>query len=180
MKKVYAILMAAMVFTACSTDDEYTLDDFTQKYQQSEDPEPTPEPTPEPDTLYVAIAYNATTATLTGDVDKITVSQTGADVTLTSTTDKYLQVTLSGSTTDGSLLVNSEKAWGLILNGVSINNQDGPAINNQGSKWLYVTLADGTENTLSDGETYAEQKFDQKGVFFSEGQMQFLGKAGPR
>jgi hypothetical protein len=178
MKKTFAILLAAMAFVACSTDDVYDLDYFTQKYKQAEssDPTPEPEPTPEPDTLYVAIAYNGATATVTGDVDKITVNQTGADVTITSTIEKFLQVTLSGTTTDGSLLVNSERAWGLVLNGVSINNQNGSAINNQGSKWLYVTLVDGTENTLSDGETYAEQSYDQKGVFFSEGQMQFLGK----
>ena len=179
MKKVSAILMAALAFAACSTDDNYNLDYFTQKYKQSETPEPTPDPTPEPtpesDTLYVAIAYNATTASLTGDVDKITVSQTGADVTLTSTSEKYLQVTLSGTATDGSLLVNSQNAWELVLNGLQLTNADGPAINNQCSKWFYVTLADGTENTLSDKSDYTEQSFDQKGTLFSEGQIRFQG-----
>lgn len=175
MKKLYVILLAALVITACSTDDVYDLDYFTQKYKQQENPEPTPEPTPEPDTLNVTIAYDGATATVAGDIEKITVSQTGADVTISSTTDKYLSVTLSGTTTDGSLLVNSLRSWGLVFNGVSIHNQDGPAINNQCSKWLYVTLADGTENTLSDGGTFTEQSFDQKGTFFSEGQMQFLG-----
>ena len=178
MKKLFAFILAALAFTACSTDDEYSLDYFTQKYGNngsSEKEDPEAKPTPESDTLYVAIAYNGTSATLTGDIDKVTVSQNGADVTITSETEKYLQLTLSGSTTDGSLLVYSNKAWGLILNGVSIINADGPAINNQCSKWLYVTLAEGTENTLTDGQTYAEQTYDQKGTFFSEGQMQFLG-----
>ncbi len=174
MKQFFPMILAALAVVACSTDDQYDLDYFTQKYKQSETPEPEPQPA-EPDTFYVAIAYSGATATLTGDVDKVTVSKTGADVTITSTTDKYLQLTLSGATTDGSLLVNSEKAWGLVLNGVSINNQDGPAINNQCSKWLYLTLADGTENTLSDGETYAERDIDQKGTLFSEGQVQILG-----
>ena len=174
MKKLFSMILAALAVVACSTDDQYDLDYFTQKYKQSETPEPEPQPA-EPDTFYLAIAYSGATATLTGDVDKVTVSKTGADVTITSTTDKYLQLTLSGATTDGSLLVNSEKAWGLVLNGVSINNQDGPAINNQCSKWLYLTLADGTENTLSDGETYAERDIDQKGTLFSEGQIQILG-----
>lgn len=178
MKKLFAFILAALAFTACSTDDEYSLDYFTQKYGNngsSEKEDPEAKPTPESDTLYVAIAYNGTSATLTGDIDKVTVSQNGADVTITSESEKYLQLTLSGSTTDGSLLVYSNKAWGLILNGVTITNADGPAINNQCSKWLYVTLAEGTENTLTDGQTYAEQTYDQKGTFFSEGQMQFLG-----
>ena len=71
MKKTFAILLAAVAFVACSTDDVYDLDYFTQKYKQAEssDPTPEPEPTPEPDTLYVAIAYNGATATVTGVVD---------------------------------------------------------------------------------------------------------------
>lgn len=182
MKKILTMMLAALAFTACSTDDEYDLDYFTQKYakpQTSETPggteESTEPPVAEADTFYVAIAYSGSTATVTGDVDKVSVSQTGADVTVTSTTDKYLQLTLSGTTTDGSLLVYSDKAWGLVLNGVSLTSQDGPAINNQGSKWLYLTLADGTENSLSDGTAYAERDIDQKGTLFSEGQILFSG-----
>ena len=32
MKKLFAFILAALAFTACSTDDEYSLDYFTQKY----------------------------------------------------------------------------------------------------------------------------------------------------
>ena len=168
-------MVAALAVTACSTDDEYDLEYFTQKYGKTVNPEDSTIVVPEADTLYIGIVYNGATASLTGDIDKVTVSQNGADVTLTSTTDKYLELTLSGSTSDGSLLVNSQTAWGLILNGVDITNQDGPAINNQCGKWLYVTLADGSTNCLTDGTAYTEQTFDQKGTFFSEGQMLFQG-----
>ena len=176
MKKLLTIMFAALAVIACSTDDQYDINYFTQKYKQTEKPvEEDTTKVPEPDTLYVSITYNGTTVALSGDVDKVIIDQKGADVTLTSDTEKYLQLTLSGTSTDGSLLVYSLKPWGLVLNGIQLTNADGPAINNQCSKWLYVTLADGTENTLTDGESYAEQTFDQKGTLFSEGQIHFAG-----
>ena len=178
MKKFFSMMLAALAVMACSTDDQYDLNYFTQKYKQTEtqhEEDTTIVPETEPDTLYVAIAYNGTTATPTGDIDKVTITQKGADITLTTDTEKFLQLTLSGTSADGSLLVYSQKAWGLVLNGLQLTNADGPAINNQCSKWLYVTLADGTENTLTDGENYAEQTFDQKGTLFSEGQIRFAG-----
>ena len=135
------------------------------------------------DTLGVSIVYNGATATVTGDLgDSVTVVTNGADVTVTSTLNRFLLLTLSGTTTDGSLLVYGEKPWGLILNGASITNADGPAINNQCSKWLFLTLADGTTNTLADGTAYADAPLnangtaiDQKGALFSEGQVRFSG-----
>ena len=180
MKKLLVIILAVLAVTACSTDDAYNLDYFTQKYGRPGNGEvvdttDTTSVITEPDTLFLNIAYNGTSADISGDVEKVTINQKGADVTITSTTEKYLQLTLSGSTDDGSLLVHSQKAWGLVMNGVSITNLDGPAINNQCGKWLYVTLADSTENKLTDGESYAEQSFDQKGTFFSEGQIRFAG-----
>ena len=176
MKKLLTIMFAALAVIACSTDDQYDINYFTQKYKQTEKPvEEDTTKVPEPDTLYVSITYNGTTVALSGDVDKVIIDQKGADVTLTSDTEKYLQLTLSGTSTDGSLLVYSLKPWGLVLNGIQLTNADGPAINNQCSKWLYVTLTDGTENTLTDGDSYAEQTFDQKGTLFSEGQIHFAG-----
>ena len=147
MKKLLTIMFAALAVIACSTDDQYDINYFTQKYKQTEKPvEEDTTKVPEPDTLYVSITYNGTTAALSGDVDKVIIDQKGADVTLTSDTEKYLQLTLSGTSTNGSLLVYSLKPWGLVLNGIQLTNADGPAINNQCSKWLYVTLTDGTEN----------------------------------
>jgi len=159
------------LFTACSgEDDQYSLESFYNQYRVI------------PDTFAIAIAWNGTAATVTGDTDSVSIAISGADVTVTSTSSRYMELTVSGETADGSLLVYSDKAWGLILNGVSITNADGPAINNQCSKWLYVTLTDGTENTLTDGTTYADapanakgEAIDQKGTFFSEGQIWFGG-----
>ena len=127
----------------------------------------------------VGIVYNGTSASVmvAGNVAQyVTPTISGADVTIDTgnSTDSLLLV-LSGSTTDGSLLVNREKKYGILLNGVSIHNADGPAINNQCGKSLFLEVAAGTTNTLSDGTVYAEKSFDQKGTLFSEGQVYILG-----
>ncbi|MCL2755348.1 MAG: carbohydrate-binding domain-containing protein [Oscillospiraceae bacterium] len=42
----------------------------------------------------------------------------------------------------------------LILNGVTISNNDGPAIHGRRAETLTIVVQDGTNNTLSDGATY--------------------------
>ncbi len=124
----------------------------------------------------VNIHFDGTEATVTGDVENLTVNKSGAHVTITST-QKDMAYTLSGATNDGSLKVYSENKYKLELNGVKIANPTGAAINNQGNKTLYVVLAEGTENTLTDGTTYTSTgNEDQRGTLFSEGQMVFSGK----
>lgn len=126
------------------------------------------------DTIAISITWSGSEVVLSGDSSSIC-SVSGTDVTVSSNTSRFLLLTLSGTTNDGSLLVYSAKKYGIILNGVNITNQDGPAINNQCGKSLYVTLADGTSNVLTDGVSYAEQTFSQKGTLFSEGQIYFDG-----
>lgn len=128
-------------------------------------------PTPN-DTIY--IHYNGATATITGDTEgEVTVS--GADVTVNSTTADNRVYVLSGSTPDGSLLIYRERQFTLVLNGVSITNPDGPAINNQCGKALYIECTAGMANLLADGTVYAPHNYDQKGALFSEGQIYFQG-----
>ena len=91
------------------------------------------------------------------------------------TANDSLLLVLSGSTNDGSLLVYRQKKYGIQLNGVSIHHANGPAINNQCGKLLYLYVNSGTTNQLTDGTSYTEQTYDQKGALFSEGQMMLLG-----
>jgi hypothetical protein len=172
MKQFTFLMLTALLFAACSKDDDYTLDYFTQTYSASSSDSNTGATS---DTLKVNIVYNGSSATVTGDVSTLTVSQQGADVTMTSTSDKYLLLTLSGQSTDGSLIVYSQKKYGICLNGLELTNPDGPAINNQCSKELIVDLLPATDNVLTDGTSYTEQTFDQKGTLFSEGQIYFRG-----
>lgn len=73
---------------------------------------------------------------------KVTISKSGTYV-------------LSGELT-GSLVINvsnTEKVH-LVLNGVSVTNNNGPAIQIDQADKVIVTLQDGTTNTLSDGSSY--------------------------
>lgn len=128
-------------------------------------------------THFINITYHGNSVTVTGD-DKGYVSAVGADVTVNAVGDDSLLLVLSGATTDGSLLVYREKKYGIQLNGVSINNNDGPAINNQCGKALYLEVVDETVNTLTDGTVYDETvNYQQKGALFSEGQI-FISGSG--
>jgi len=132
----------------------------------------------------VSIVYNGTSATVVNPLyfEGVSVAVNGADVTVTSTSiTKDITYKLSGSTSDGMLKIYSAHAFHLLLNGTSITNSNGPAINNQCQKAAYVELADGTENTLTDGLTYTAAPLvngipeDQGAAFFSEGQLLFSG-----
>ena len=123
----------------------------------------------------IFIVYNGTTASVTNDPQGY-VSVSEADVTVTDVASTgEMVLVLSGSTTDGSLLVNRQRKFTIVLNGVTMTNADGPAINNQCGKALYVYCPEGTVNTLADGTAYATRSYDQKGAFFSEGQIYFSG-----
>lgn len=126
-------------------------------------------------TIY--IKYNGTSANYSGSVEGVSVQIDGADVTVTSTA-KGVNYVLSGTTTDGMFKMangDDNKKFQLTLNGVNIKNNDGPAINIQVGKRCYVTLADGSFNTLTDGTSYATSTEDQKATLFSEGELLFNG-----
>lgn len=63
---------------------------------------------------------------------------------------------LSGSLAEGQILVDAAKTDNvtLVLNGASVTCSDGPAVNIQQAEDVTLILADGTENTLTDGEAY--------------------------
>lgn len=104
----------------------------------------------------------------------VTVTTSGSDVTVVSSLSE-VQYTLSGTTTDGSLKIYSDKKFRLNLNNANITNNDGPAINIQSSKRAFIVLNENTINTMTDGKTYASSAEDQKGTIFSEGQLVFSG-----
>jgi len=126
-------------------------------------------------TSVVAINFGTTT-TITNPLAAagVTITQSGGDVTINSTATA-VDFQLSGTTTNGSVKIYSEKKFKLTLNGATITNNDGPAINIQSSKRAFIQVNENTTNTLTDAATYATSTEDTKGTIFSEGQMIFLG-----
>lgn len=126
----------------------------------------------------ISIVYNGTSATVTNPYagHGVDITTSGGDVTVKSTlSETEVTYLLSGTATDGSFKIYSNYKYGLTLNGVSLTNSDGPAINIQSGKKCTLTLTDGTTNTLTDGSSYTKSKEDQKGTLFSEGQIIFAG-----
>ena len=159
-KNIITICMLALGLAACQNDDT-DFSAYTGGTMSTAN--------------VIYIFYNGTTATVSGDENNY-VTVNGADVTVnTGAASDSLLLVLSGSTSDGSLLIYRERKFGIKLAGVSIHNNDGPAINNQCGKSLYVEVVSGTTNTLTDGTSYTEQTYQQKGALFSEGQIYFYG-----
>ena len=170
------LVIVAGIFTSCEKDDT-DFSAYTDKTSDDSSDGQDGTATSTNDTIF--IAYNGTSVSVTGDANGY-VNVKGADVTVNDpmSADQAadMVLVLSGSTTDGSLNVYRQKMFTIVLNGVSIHNNDGPAINNQCSKALHVVCADGTTNHLTDGTVYAIQTYDQKGTLFSEGQVYFSGE----
>ena len=126
----------------------------------------------------ITIAYNGEAATVTGKVTGVTVMQKGAHITVLST-KKNIAYTLKGATANGSFKLYSDYKTEVTLEGADITNPTGAAINIQSGKTIMVKLADGSTNRLADGATYTMiTGEDQKGAFFSEGQLIFSGTTG--
>ncbi len=124
----------------------------------------------------VKIAFDGTSATVSGNVDGVTVTTNNADVIVKSTVKK-VHYTVSGTTSDGFLKIYSDYKFELELNGVNITNPDGAAINIQSGKRGFIVLTDGTTSTLTDGTKYSDATDgeDMKACFFSEGELLFSG-----
>ena len=115
-------------------------------------------------------------ATVSGD-DAGIVSINSNDVTATNNTETIIRYVLTGETNDGFFKLYSSKKQAIVLNGVSITNPDGAAMNNQSKKRTFIVLNDGTKNYLTDGTNYSDatDNEDMKACFFSEGQLVFSG-----
>ncbi|MCE1199530.1 MAG: carbohydrate-binding domain-containing protein [Marinilabiliales bacterium] len=127
----------------------------------------------------VVIKYSGTTATVTNPFASsgvtVTVNNGDVEVKATTTTTEVNYV-IFGKSGNGSFKLYSDYKFGMVLNGVYLIHNNGPAINIQSSKKVSVNVVGGTSNRLVDATTYATSSEDQKGTFFSEGQLAFSGK----
>ena len=127
----------------------------------------------------VNVDYNGTTAdiTIAGNVAQyVEATVSGAHVSMTQTnTDAVdgdeITYVLSGSTTDGSLTLDGLYKCTVSLEGLTMTNPGGAAINITNKKRIQISAKNGTENTLTDGSNGS-----QKACIYSKGQLQLQGK----
>ena len=124
----------------------------------------------------VVITYKEGKATCIGKPSGVDVEISGAHV-LVDSYKKDIAFALKGTTTNGSFKLYSDKKAQITLDGVSITNPTGAALNIQSGKTMMIKLADGTTNNMEDGTEYTFTEGEQqKGTFFSEGQLVFSGE----
>lgn len=101
-------------------------------------------------------ASSPTVITLSGDSTSVqgAGAQASAAGVVISSAGTYI---VSGELTDGQLLVDAgdDDKVQLVLAGATVHNEDGPAIYVRNADKCFVTLDAGTENSLSDGSSYA-------------------------
>lgn len=163
--------------SSCKKDNIETVDRITTSDDMNDDVSGTTFA----QTVYVTFSSNGD-ATVTGADDGFIATVNGNDVTIVYSGEEHVMYELSGSTSDGFFKLYSSSKQGITLNGVSITNPNGAAINVQGpseepnkGKRTFIVL-NGT-NTLADGSSYTDTPSgeDEKAVMFGEGQFVFSG-----
>jgi len=76
--------------------------------------------------------------------------------------------TLTGTISDGLILVDTEDEVKLILDNVSITSSNTPAILVENAKLVEIELKEGSENYLEDGSSYISEYADYEGVIYSK------------
>ena len=125
----------------------------------------------------VIVTFNGSTASVDCNNSNIKSYITGAYVGLDMTGASGVEVIVKGKSSDGGLKIYSDNKYKLTLNGVDLTSQRGPAINSQAKKRIYLHLANGTTNRLTDCASYQADHYtmagstdeDRKGAFFAEG-----------
>jgi hypothetical protein len=130
------------------------------------------------ETTEVLITYDGDRATIVNPYafEGLTITTDGADVTVNNTVEQKFTYRLTGTTTTGSFKVYSVYQQEIVLDNVSLTNDNGSAINVQGKK-ASISVKKGTESTLCDSKKYnTPEGEDEKGTIFSEGNLEFSGK----
>jgi hypothetical protein len=131
----------------------------------------------------IRVTFEGSTAKVESTVSNLVYKVDGAYVTvdMSASNVKNVEMIVSGASSDGALKIYGKNKFKLTLNGVQLESHRGPAINDQCKKRVFLHLADGTTNTLTDDATYTAESYytsgssfateDAKGCFFSEGNM---------
>lgn len=99
--------------------------------------------------------YDTPIAVITCTGDAVSIEGTGASAdgtTVTITEEGVYRIT--GTLNDGQILVNSQGKIQLLLDGADLSCSDSAPIYVQQAKKCFLTLAEGSENAVSDGTAY--------------------------
>ncbi len=135
----------------------------------------------------VEIVYNGQTATVTvaSNISSYVTVQSGTSSHVkivqaesfagvnptTSNSDGEIIYVLSGTSADGEFYLEGSFKCTVNLNGITLTNPSGPAINIQNGKRVEVSAKSGTTNTLKDGANA-----DYNGCYHCKGHTKFKGK----
>ncbi|MCH5211060.1 MAG: carbohydrate-binding domain-containing protein [Oscillospiraceae bacterium] len=112
-----------------------------------------------------SIDLSSFTVTGGGSVDANSITITdGGDYTVTGTCD------------NGQIVVDSKEKVKLRLSGMSLTNPSGSAIYFKNADKAYITVEDGTENFLADGDSYTVDDEKQKGCITARDNLEIKGK----
>lgn len=128
---------------------------------------------PQDTSRIIYIIYNGNSVTIINPLANqgVSITTNGADVVVNGNSGiQDVTYHLSGSTTDGSLILNSDERFNFIFSGVSITNPSGAAIKVPLDVKVSVTLEDNTTSYLTDGSGSVD-----KAAFDSQGQLIFSG-----
>ncbi|MBQ8961340.1 MAG: carbohydrate-binding domain-containing protein [Ruminococcus sp.] len=174
--KVMSLLAAAMTFAmmtaGCSgqssssseESESVTVTDSavsTEAESLSETAEEEPEKTSDSGLFSardLAQDYGEPTAkiTLDGSSAKAEGSGVSVDGSVITITDEGIYL-ITGSLTDGQIIVDADKAKvQLVLDNAQITCKSGPAIWGKASDKIFLTLAKGSKNSLTDGSSYED------------------------
>ena len=143
-------LAALLLFAGCSTEPSAQAEneDAAGSTSISSNLETEDLDSEDPETIDATIRLTGESATVEGNG----VSVAGSVITIT----QAGTYRVSGTLTDGQLLVNADKESKvrLIFDGVEITCLDSAPLYIQMADQVILTLASGSENVLTDGETY--------------------------
>lgn len=170
-KKLVALLSAlslCVTVTACSKSEDNTKSQSSTNKTSINIESLDNESVSDPDT-YIKLGTETTVEGQGAEVsnNKVTITKAGT-------------YSVSGKVEDGQILVDAgaeDKVY-LILNGADIKCSNSAPIYVKNAKKAIISLADGTENNITDGETYVfedESSNDPNAAIFSKDDMTIIG-----
>jgi len=121
------------------------------------------------DSFDAEITLNKNSASVNGNKESVTVADGNIEIT------KGGVYYLTGTLEDGQINVIGKEKVKLYLDDVSIKNSNGAAIVCTNEKRTIITLAEGSENTISDGKNYSIPNDDTTAAIYAKDSLTING-----